>query len=343
MQFPKFNAAAAGARNKTWIALIVALGLGVLAAVGARSYFVNRMADIEQRARGKMVAVVVAKADLPRGTRLSADNVVVRQIPGDYAHSVAVTPEQFDRIEGQPLSYPVKRGEMILWGLMEGKRTPTFSARVETGRRALTVPVDEISSISGMLEPGDVIDLMVSLDQKGRKLTFPLLQSVQVLATGQRVVDDPKSGERRSYSTVTLDTTPEQAQYVIVGRDAGRITALLRNPQDKQPLRNARGDIAALLGMKDGAAVATSEADRQVPVLYGGRGGSGLPPEGLKLGQYVSHDARRANAESAIQSMGAAIEAAQNAANNVSGAGAMPGAPAAAIGTSAIAAAMKRP
>jgi len=209
---------------------------------------------------------------------------------------------------------------MILWSLMEGKRTPTFSARVEAGRRAMTVPVDEISSISGMLEPGDTVDLMVTLDQRGRKLTFPLLQTVQVMATGQRVVDDPKTGDRRSYSTVTLDITPEQAQYVIVAREAGRITALLRNPQDKQPLADARSDVAQLLGLKDGAAVSNTERDLQVPVLYGGRGGAGLPPEGLRLGQYVSSDPKRAAGEAAMQRMTAAIDAVRSSNEEVAAA-----------------------
>lgn len=267
--------------SKTWIVLAVALGIGLLAALAARNYLANQMAAIEARNRGVTVNVVVANADLPKGTRLSSANVAVRAIPKDYAHSVALTPEQFDHVVGQPLAYPVKSGEMIIWGLLESKKVPTFSARVETGRRAMTVPVDEISSISGLLEPGDVIDLMVTIDREQRKITFPLLQSVQVMATGQRSVDDPRSGERRQYSTVTLDTTPEQAQNVIVAREAGKITALLRNPQDKEPLRGGEADLAQLLGGKHRPQ--TASAPRDVPVLYGGQAGK-LAGDVLRLG-----------------------------------------------------------
>lgn len=270
--------------NKTWVVLGVALGAGLLAALVAYSYLSSQMAAIEARAKGDSVTVVVAKSNLVKGTRLSADNVAIRSVPRDFAHSVAVSPDQFERVDGQVLAYPVNGGEMILWALMESKKLPTFSARVEAGRRAMTVPVDEINSISGMLEPGDMIDLMVTIDQKSKKVTFPLLQHVQVMATGQRSADDPKSGERRSYSTVTLDTTPEQAQSVIVAREAGKITALLRNPQDRQPMVNARADVAALLGIQDGA---TSSGDEwQVPVLYGGGSGK-LPLEGLNLDRYA--------------------------------------------------------
>lgn len=273
--------------NKTWTVLGVAIGIGLLAAVIAGSYLSSEMAMIEARAKGKTVSVVVAKQDLMKGAKLSAENVAVRPVPQDYAHSVAVTPDQFERIEGQALAYPVKSGEMILWGLLETKKVPTFSARVEAGHRAITVPVDEINSISGMLEPGDIIDLMATLDQKGKKITFPLLQSAQVMATGQRAADDPKSGERRQYSTVTLDTTPEQARDVIVAREAGKITALLRNPQDKGTVANARTDIAALLGLQHGQLAGGSDEDTKIPVLYGGASGK-LPPEGLNLARYLN-------------------------------------------------------
>jgi pilus assembly protein CpaB len=281
--------------SKTWVVLGVALTIGLLAALAARSYLANRVADLEAKARGKNVNVVVAKADLPKGTKLSSANLAVRPVPSDYAHSSSVLPDQFDRIEGQALAFNVKAGEAILWSLVEGKKVPTFSARVDAGRRAITVPVDEINSISGLLEPGDLIDLLVTIDQKGKKITIPLLQSVRVMATGQRSVDDPKSGERRLYSTVTLDTDPQQAQNVVVAREAGRLTALLRNPEDKLPLKGMQGDLSALLGTTNlPMAVLTQDGAKEVPVIYGGRAGK-IPPEALRLGQYVRSPAATSN------------------------------------------------
>jgi len=130
-----------------------------------------------------------------------------------------------------------------------------------------------------MLEPGDSIDLVVTIDKDGKKRTFPMMQNVLVMATGSRSVDDPASGERRSYSTVTIDTTPQQAQSIIVARDAGKITALLRNPGDKQVVGNASVDLASLMGPAKPAA--GGPARRGVPVLYGG--GRTLDPAALRL------------------------------------------------------------
>jgi len=264
--------------GKTWIILGVALAIGGLAAFAASRFLNTQVAAIEARAKGKTTMVVVAKVDIARGVKLDNRNVAVRSIPTEYAHSVAITPDDFPRIDGQALAYPVKAGEMILWGLMETQKAPSFSARVESGHRAMTVPVDEINSISGMLEPGDMIDLIATVDQNGKKLTFPLLQRVHVLATGQRAADEA-AGERRAYSTVTIDTTPAQAQNLIVARDIGKLTALLRNPQDDQPIGADVNDLASLLGMqkKPGGG---GQARRGVPVIYGT---SKVPPEAIYL------------------------------------------------------------
>lgn len=249
--------------TRMWIILGVAISIGGLAALAARTYLTDQINEIEARSKGKTTAVVVAKEDIPKGEKLSAANAAIREVPLEFAHSGAVTPDQFDRVAGQVIAYPVKGGEMILWALMETQKAPTFSARVEPGHRAITVAVDEINSISGMLEPGDTIDLIATVDRGGRPSTSPLLQGVLVMATGQRSVDDPKSGERRQFSTVTLDTTPQQAQSLIVAREVGKITALLRNPQDKQLIESREGMFAS-------RPVRARQASRIVPVIYGG-------------------------------------------------------------------------
>lgn len=255
-----------------------ALVVGVIAALAANRFLAARIDAIEARSRGAMVEVVVARFDLPKGQEIGPDNVALRAIPRDYAHSNAMTSDSFGRAAGRKLAYNVKAGEMLLSSLLETPRPPTFSARVSAGRRAMTVEVDEINSISGLLEPGDVIDLIAGLERKGKKLTVPLLQGLQVMATGQRVADDPVTGERRQYATVTLNVTPSQATALIAARAGGKITALLRNPADTLGASTDALDLDALLGNPDNDAAG-------VPVLYGGSSVK-FPPEALRLGAY---------------------------------------------------------
>lgn len=284
--------------NKTWWALAAALTLGGLAAWAAQSYLATRVAAIESQAQGKKVSLVVAKRDITDGEVLSSDNLAVRDIPVEYAHSTAIHPEQFDDIDGQRIVQGVKSGELVLWSLLAGQQAPAFSNVVAVGRRAITVPVDEINSISGMLQPGDFIDLMATIERNGRKRIFPLLQNVKVLATGQKPVnsrppnalDVNEQAVDDNYATVTLDADPQEAQAVIMAREIGKITALLRNPQDKHPLKAIPAQMASLLGSgssldMDDTDVAGKSFANQVPVMYGGR--ADIPPEALVLGNKI--------------------------------------------------------
>lgn len=276
--------------NKTWLILAVALSIGLLAAFGTRMFISKQMEQIDAKKGGVEVKVVVAKMALQKGDIVSGASVAVRGVPSDFAHSSALMPNEFDRFDGMKLAYPVKPGELILWGMLEVKKPSTFSTRVEAGRRAMTLPVDDINSISGLLEPGDLIDLLVTVDQRGKKFTLSLVQSIRVMATGQRQADDPKSGERRQYTTVTLDATPEEAQNLIMAKEAGKITALLRNPTDKEAVHVHHNDLTSVLGLDDldrhkVTSQVVAQGERQVPVLYGG---AKLEPESLQLGRRSS-------------------------------------------------------
>jgi pilus assembly protein CpaB len=265
--------------NKTWVSLGVALAIGLVTALAARSFLSHQIEAIAESNKRDTVDVVVAKTEIAAGAKLSKENLAVRKIPVDFAQSGAVRPEDFSRIDGKAVSYSVRSGEMIMWSQMEIQRAPTFSARLAPGQRAITVVVDEINSISGMIEPGDLIDLMFAVDREGQKVVLPLLQSVQVMATGQRVVDDPKSGEKSQFATVTLNATPEQAKNIIVARETGKLTALLRNPNDKEPIGSRSLDLASLFGNSRVA----HRAIQGVPVLYGGSSGGKFSPDALRL------------------------------------------------------------
>jgi pilus assembly protein CpaB len=257
-------------RHRSWLVLGIALALGVLAALVVHRYIQRQVEDVEARGKAqRTVRVLVPKEDLAKGAALAPGLVAIRDIPAEWAHSNAVTPDQFDRVENQKLAYPAARGEMILWSLLEGHRAPSFSSRLASGRRAITVPVDEVNSISGMIEPGDRIDLMVSVRKDSRAFMFPLLQNVPVLATGATAVvaGDGRDG-KRSFTTITLEAGPDDVQRVLAAREVGKVAAVLRARGDNATHSAARRDAMALLGIGD---VARAVDDSAVPVLYGNR------------------------------------------------------------------------
>lgn len=268
--------------KKALILLSLALVSGVLAAISAQKYITDHIHEIEESSRVKTVDRIVAAYDLPAGSVINADRVAVRKIPVEWVPSVALRQEEFSKIDGLFVTAEFKQGDPILMSQLQKPKDKPFSDRIGYGRRALTIPVDTINSVSGMLVPGDLIDLYVSFEYMNRKITAPLLQGVLVMATGSQsspIDDDDTPG--RSFSTVTLDISPEQAARLVSARQSGTITALLRNPDDKRATqKGVQGNLAKILGISK-----SPPKPRKKPVVvYGNekiKGFSGSPAKSV--------------------------------------------------------------
>lgn len=247
--------------------LLVAGLAGLIAAWSARQHIQGRVQQLEEQSRVPMVGRIVAAGDLPVGTRLSEDHLAVRQFPRGTVSSESLAPERFASLVGTVLRGPVAGGDPILPVHTQAPDRDAFSSQIALGRRAITMPVDRINSVSGLLQPGDMIDLYVSFEYQRRTITAPLLQGVMVLATDTRTqYDDGAGGESSHYTTVTLDAAPEDAVKLVAARHAGSLTAVLRPANDHQATTRAvRGDLASLLGIHRAPPRRTDAA----PVIYG--------------------------------------------------------------------------
>lgn len=256
--------------NRSLVTLAVAVLAGVVAAWAAQQHIQGRIQQIEDSSRVQTIQRIVAASDLPAGTVLDADHLAVRLFPYGAVSSDSLTPERYAQVAGLVLRSPLRAGDPLLPVHMHQPRGGPFSDRLGPGRRAVTMPVDALNSVSGLLEPGDLIDLYVSFEYQRRRITAPLLQGVLVLATGTSTDGMNEGGpETTSYSTVTLDTSPEDAVKLVAARQSGHITALLRRPDDAAPTQKAvRGDLASLLGVNSTPAF---QGSRRAPVIYGDR------------------------------------------------------------------------
>lgn len=246
-------------KHRHFAMLLAALGFATLAIYSAKGYMDEQLAAERERhvkAPVPMENVIVARRDLRPGDPVNADTMAVRNIPRQYAMHGAVRPAQFDAFEGARLSAPIGAGEQLLTALMAGRESAAFSSRLKPGVRALTIAVDEINSISGMLQPGDRVDLYFSArSPDGRQkaageTTLPLQQNLLVLATGRHVRaggDDRPTGAR-PFTSITVELAPLEAQKLVVAQRGGRLTAVLRNPQDRLVESAASMDLRHLFG-----------------------------------------------------------------------------------------------
>jgi len=274
----RLGSAVAAHRNSMLFA--AALVCGGIAVFAGKGYLAQQLEAERVRLTPKpprTVDVIVARQDLGKGELVTAQTMAVRRVPADYVSSSAIRPEQFDGFTGMRLAISLKAGEQLIAPAIVGGENMTFSHRVKPGIRALTIAVDEINSISGMLQPGDRIDLLFSARPPGEgaersqqpEATVPLFQGLLVLATGKQVragVDE--RGAQRSFSTVTVEVEPEHAQRLVVAQRSGKLTAVLRNPDDPQKLVRKAMDIRQLLGVP----AATVPAGQSPQMIVGGVG-----------------------------------------------------------------------
>jgi pilus assembly protein CpaB len=265
MKLPRFN--------RNWLMLGGAITLGVFATYLSHKVIQQHMAAIDAQAEHakRMVSVVVPKQNMPRGAIIQPSMWAVRKIPASFAHSDYIDPDHFGEYVGKKLAAPLGAGEALLPVYLEST-VAAFSSTLEDGNRALTTEVDEVNSISGMLRPSDHIDLMVTAHGSGATQTdstFALLTNVTVLATGQVTHAGDGGGKQRTYTTITLSVSPTDAERIVVAKNSGRLTAVLRNPDDAQPSAVGAMSIDDVMPKK-----ATSKGRSVGPVQYivGGKG-----------------------------------------------------------------------
>jgi pilus assembly protein CpaB len=265
------------AHTGIWLAL-GALGFGAVSFYGAHDFIQTELAAEKQRLRPRdeRVSIVVARRDLKQGEAVTADTMAVRQIPVDLVPGTAVRESAFRQYEGSRLAVPMKSGEPLVTLGLSQQENALFSAQVRKGVRAMTVAVDEINSISGMLRPGDHIDLIVTYRRPGNTassdVTVALMQDVLIMATGKQVRTTPNvtgsAPASRSYTTITIEAEPVQAQRLIIAQRSGRLTAVLRNPDDRERITKRVMDLRSL----DGPARTGGTSRSTTELIVGGRG-----------------------------------------------------------------------
>ena len=179
----------------------------------------------------EMTKVVVAATDLEAGITISGASAVLRDMPVSYVHANAINSSNFDTsIAGKQLLYSLKAGDPILPAHVSRTQFTKFSDLIPKGMRVVTIPVDNLSSISGFLFPGDLIDLLITIKDGPEARTVLLLKAAKVVATGNNMDNGlpPKEG----YSNITLGVTPKDAARITHAQSVGRMTVALRTESD---------------------------------------------------------------------------------------------------------------
>lgn len=233
------------ARKKLLIAAVV---VGLFAAFLVYLYGQQQDEKVEQfTADEYTVDVAVASTNIPAGQRLNEERVTTKEVPRQFLPANPLMANDIEIYLGQPLGEEISAGDMILISDFSVDRAAqTLSGRIPSGERAMTIPVDAISGVAGLLEPGDRVDILGTFpvgqedelipDARGQQqegyATMSLLQNVTLLAVGPRMSGTEEEVRGGGYSNVTLSLTPDEAELMIIAQTRGELSLLLRNRED---------------------------------------------------------------------------------------------------------------
>ena len=226
---------------KTILALLFLASLCAVVLLGLRA-LPHKAADAATE------EVLVATTLLPAGSLLRPKDVDWQLLTGGTLQGLILRPaatggnpsSELDQqtragVYGAALRNPVKAGDPIERGAIVKPGDRDFLRVVLSPRaRAIAIPVATGGASTGMLYPGDWVDVILTQTFKNdppparRSVGETVVEDMRVLA-----IDPPEakpSGPANSFGrTVTLEVTPEQAEKINVAAELGKLSLTLRS------------------------------------------------------------------------------------------------------------------
>ena len=255
-------------RPKSIILLALALGSGLVAAIGINQVLANRNRVVVQSAETE--PIFVAMVDIEYGDELGPQNVKLEEWPKDKIPEGAL--RKLEDVEGRKTRTKIYADEPILEFKLLSKDASEqgATALIPPGYRVVSVKVDAVSGGSALIMPNDRVDVLVHLLANpgrgiSRTATKTILQDVRVFAVDSKYRVNPEDPEATGPAkTISLLVTPEQAELVTLASELGKIRLVMRSPEDDDLAKTDGAQVAELLGI-------TEQADREAESL--------LPPD----------------------------------------------------------------
>jgi pilus assembly protein CpaB len=268
---------------RMFLAALLLVGGGVLAWLSLKSDPVQTAVA----APVSMTKILVSAEPLQAGTLLKDVDFKDREIA-----TVDVTPADLvsddnnrSELRGAMLRHYMEAGQIMRRADILRSRDRGFLATVlAPGTRAISIGVDATTGASGLISPGDLVDVILTQEfargetTAGRRVVAEtVLNRVRVIAVDQQIAQGvqtqsglPSAQAMRVASNVSLQVTPEQAAKVIVAGHLGRLTLAVRSIDGDQPADPASSEPLR---------VADRETKATVPPV---------PPPGSVFGSDVS-------------------------------------------------------
>ena len=199
--------------------------------------------------QANQTSVLVAKRDIPKGSTIESDMLDTAIVPNRFVQPQAAT--SLDRISEMISIAPISKGEQISLSKLSSSQKLSggnLAGVTPAGKRAISIPVDSIASVSGMVRPGDYVDIIATLQvpvqgpegkMSSQMAVVPLFQNVLILAVGQNTGSVASAEGRYAVkevpsgpALVTLALGPQEVNLIAFVQEQGKMRLTFRSPAD---------------------------------------------------------------------------------------------------------------
>jgi pilus assembly protein CpaB len=218
--------------RQSWIALGVAIVLGLVAVYIANAYLTGKQ---KQSALSGTTKVAVASMPMDFGNVITPDKVRYvdypnRSIPtGAFQNTAQLLPEGQKRYALMPIGV---NEPILATKISASGKGASIAALLPEGMRAATVRINDVSGVAGFVQPNDTVDVLITRSPGGEgQVTDVLLQNVRIMAIDQQSRNP--DGSPKVARTATLQVTPIDAQKLALAQEAGNLSLVLRKPGEQ--------------------------------------------------------------------------------------------------------------
>src|SRR5215212_2382317 len=227
------------------VVLVVAVAAGGVAALlaGRSGDEAPPPAPI-QTVKMDTVDILVARADIPLGHAVSAQDMQWQQWPTQAASPAFVRrtdkPDSIEQLSGAIARAPFVAGEPIRDAkLIKANGSGYMAAVLDKGMRAISTEISPETGAGGFILPNDRVDVILSRrDREADKGAGADSHSSETIMTNIRVLAiDQTLGEKDGQKvvvgkTATLELSPRQAETLALSRQLGTMSLALRSLAD---------------------------------------------------------------------------------------------------------------
>ena len=252
------------------------------------------------------VQVLVAKHNLTAGILLRDTDFTWRQLGDDESGKGKISKEltSVAALRGSYLKVDIEGDKAVLRDdIVRPGEQGFIIAALLPGMRAISMAVNQVTSVSGFAAPGDRVDLLLTHKMNDtsdeppltpRRYSETILEDLRLLAIEQIV--DPNTSKFQAGETVTLEVTPDQAEVVTLAASMGQLSLSLRSVP------------AGEVGADDDVQKVTTASDLGISpaisdfLVLGTRGDPNLLRRRIQLSRYLNVGKKTAPAIKVIES-----------------------------------------